>query len=158
MAAYQRLTAPPPLVLMGPVTTDTPTEYPPGVTVLHSVPHATVMAAWERALFGVAPSILPEPFGNVVHEAMSKGKAMIGTAPSGMTDMIADGKTGLLVPPGDVGTLARAMQRLIDDGALRERLGRAARERAQLFTADAVMPRFEELYQELADMNMKIAR
>ncbi len=149
MDAYGRLESPPPLVLMGPVTPDTPKDYPSGVTIMHSVPHATVMAAWERALFGVAPSLLPEPFGNVVHEGMSKGKAMIGTAPSGMTDMIADGETGLLVPPGDATALAGALGRLVGDAGLRERLGQAACERARLFTAEAVMPRFEELYREL---------
>ncbi|MGH2346445.1 MAG: glycosyltransferase family 4 protein [Chloroflexota bacterium] len=148
MAAYQRLAAPPPLVLMGTPQPETPKEFPPGVTVLHSVPHGTVMAAWERALFGVAPSLLAEPLGNVVHEGMSKGKAMIGTAPSGMADMIIPDETGLLVQAGNVDALADAMRRLIDDGELRERLGRAARERAGLFTADIVVPRFEALYTE----------
>jgi glycosyltransferase involved in cell wall biosynthesis len=104
------------------------------------------MAAWERSLFGVAPSILPEPLGNVVHEAMSKGKAVIGSIAGGMSDMIVEGETGLLTPPGDVDMLAAAMRRLIDDGPLRERMGRAGRARARQFTSEAVMPRFEALF------------
>ncbi len=149
LAAYQRLSSPPPLVLLGQPTVDTPQRFPPGVIVVPGASHATVMATWERALFGVAPSILPEPFGNVVHEGMSKGKTMIGTAPSGMTDMIVDGATGLLTPRGDVVALTRAMQQLIDDAPLRERLGRAAQTRAALFTTDVVMPHFERLYHDL---------
>lgn len=150
LEAYKRLASPPPLVLIGVVTPDTPREFPPNVTVLHDVPHHAVMAAWERSLFGVAPSIWPEPFGSVIHEAMSEGKPVVGTTPGGQTDMIVDGETGLLVPPNDVGALAQAMQRLIDDAELRDRLGRAARERAKLFTSAVVVPRFEQIYQQLA--------
>jgi glycosyltransferase involved in cell wall biosynthesis len=42
------------------------------------------------------------------------------------------------------------MQRLIDDPELRERLGRAARERSELFTASKIVPRFEQMYRQLA--------
>ena len=119
--------------------------------VLENVPHRAVMAAWERSLFGVIPSLWPEPLGSVVYEGMSRGKAMIGTAPGGHTDMIASGETGLLVPAGDVHALSEAMQALIDQPALRERLGRAARERARLFTASVAVPQFERVYQLLID-------
>ncbi len=64
--------------------------------------------------------------------------------------MIVDGETGLLVPAGDVAALADAMQRLLADPDLRERLGEAARRRAELFTADRAIPRLERLYEELA--------
>jgi glycosyltransferase involved in cell wall biosynthesis len=106
------------------------------------------MAIWERALFGVLPTKAPEALGNVVHEAMSKGRAMIGTRPGGQEDMIEDGETGLLVPGGDVDALTAAMQRLLDDPQLRERLGEKARERSATFTPEAVMPRIERLYYE----------
>jgi glycosyltransferase involved in cell wall biosynthesis len=154
LAAYQRLAAPPPLVLLGRAAADTPAEFPANVTVLYDVPNRAVLAAWGRALFGVAPSTWPEPFGNVVREAMSQGKAMIGTTPGGQTDLIVAGETGLLVPPNDVDALASAMQSLIDDPALCERLGSAGRARARLFSADVVVPRFEQLYQRL--VNQKI--
>lgn len=145
-AAYERLEDPPPLVLVGTKATDTPEHFPAGVTVLTYVPHATVMALWERALFGVSPSIAPEAFPTVVHEGMSKGRAVIGTTSGGYGDMIDDGETGLLVPAGDPAVLAEAMARLIDDEALRERIGRQARERARLFRPDAVVPQIERLY------------
>ncbi len=76
--------------------------FPPGVTPMFDVPHDTVMAAWDRALFGVFPSVVPEALGNVVHEAMSRGRAVVGTIPGGHTDIVVDGENGLLVPSGDV--------------------------------------------------------
>jgi glycosyltransferase involved in cell wall biosynthesis len=149
LAAYARLEAPPPLVLIGSVWPETPRTFPAGVTVIGPAPHAVVMAAWQNCLFGVAPSLWPEPFGTVIHEAMSKGKAIIGTTPGGHADIILDGTTGLLVPAGDLEALAHAMKRLIDDVELRSQLGQAAQEHAQRFTADAVIPRFEHLYRQI---------
>jgi glycosyltransferase involved in cell wall biosynthesis len=150
LAAYERLDSPPPLVLIGSVWPETPKSFPPGVTVLHNVPHHVVMAAWERSLFGVAPSVWPDPLPGVVREGMSKGKAVIASNIGGNTDMIRDGETGLLVPPGDVDALAAAMRRLIADAPFRERLGLAGRHSASQFAAGAVLPRFESIYQQLA--------
>ena len=149
LEAYERLSSPPPLVLIGTVEFDTPKKFPPGVVVLERLPHPAVMRAWERSMFGVFPSLLPEPLGSVVYEGMSVGKAVIGTTTGGHTDMIVPGETGLLVPAGDVDALARAMQLLIDNSELRERLGRGANERAKLFTASHIVPRFEQVYRQL---------
>jgi len=146
--AYARLQNPPPLVMVGTMMSDSPKQFPPSVTVITDVPHATVMAIWNRALFGVLPTKAPEALGNVVHEAMSKGRAMIGTRPGGQEDMIEDGRTGLLVPGGDTEALAAAMTRLIEDRELRERIERHARERARVFTPEVVMPQIERLYHE----------
>jgi glycosyltransferase involved in cell wall biosynthesis len=149
LAAYERLENPPPLVLIGSVWPETPKQFPSSVTVLHNVPHHVVMAAWERSLFGVAPSMWPDPLPGVVREGMSKGIAMIASNIGGNTDMISDGETGLLVPPGDITALAAAMRRLIDDPMLRERLGQAGRRSARQYVAGAVLPRFEAIYQQL---------
>jgi glycosyltransferase involved in cell wall biosynthesis len=151
LAAYTMLTDPPPLVLIGTYESDSPRSFPPGVHVLSDFPHRAVMAAWERALFGVIPSLWPEPLGSVVYEGMSRGKALIGTKPGGHTDMIVDGETGLLVPQGDIPALAAAMQRLTNEADLRRRLGQAAQVRAQQFTAAVNVPRFEQLYQALIE-------
>jgi glycosyltransferase involved in cell wall biosynthesis len=148
IAAYRQLTNPPPLVLIGTIERDSP-PIPAGIHVLTDFPHDAVMAAWERCLFAVLPSVLPEPFGTVVCEAMSRGKPVIGTRPGGHSDMIIEGETGFLVPAGDVPALRDAMQRLIDDGALRQSMGQAGRVRAQLFTADLAIPRLEQLYSEI---------
>jgi glycosyltransferase involved in cell wall biosynthesis len=149
IAAYVALgDGAPPLVLIGTRAPDTPSEFPPGVRVLHDVPNATVMRAWDRAMFGLAPSTLPEPLGNVIHEAMSRGRPVIGTTPGGHSDIIDDGVNGLLVPAGDVPALTAAMRRLIDDGELRERFGEAALTTAQRFTPEPVLDAFEDLYRE----------
>jgi glycosyltransferase involved in cell wall biosynthesis len=147
LTAYARLAAPPPLVLIGTFESDSPREFPPGVVVLENVPHRAVMAAWEQSLFGVIPSLWPEPLGSVVYEGMSRGKAVIGTTPGGHTDMIVPGETGLLVPAGDIDALTQAMTDLIDQPELRERLGTAAQERSRLFTASVAVPQFERFYQ-----------
>jgi len=139
------------LVLVGTIEFDSPREFPPGVIVLRDFPHDAVMAAWERCLFGVVPSLLPEPLGSVVYEGMSRGKAVIGTRPGGHSDMIIPGETGLLVPAGDVQALTQAMNDLIEQPALRERFGRAAQERARFFTASIAVPQFERFYQLLID-------
>jgi glycosyltransferase involved in cell wall biosynthesis len=70
-----------------------------------------------------------EPMGVVYMEAMACEKAAVGTAAGGVGEIITDGLDGLLVPPGDPAALAGALRRLMDEGGLRERLGRAGRRR-----------------------------
>jgi glycosyltransferase involved in cell wall biosynthesis len=148
LEAHARLADPPPLVL-GTFEEDTP-PIPAGVVAPGGASYGTVLAAWDRALFGVMPSLWPEPFGSVIHEAMSRGRAVIGTTPGGHEDMIVAGETGLLVPPADADALLAAMERLIGDDVLREAMGKAARERAEQFTAEVAIPRFEQFYAEHA--------
>lgn len=143
--AYRRLESPPPLVLMGTFERDSPRDFPPAAVVLTDVPHAVVMAAWDRALFGVMPSLWPEPFGSTVAEGMVRGKPVIGTTLGGHVDMIGD-DAGVLVPQGDVAALAEAMADLIADPARREAYGLAAKDRGRDFAASSVVPRFEQAY------------
>jgi glycosyltransferase involved in cell wall biosynthesis len=146
LAAYRSLRDAPKLLLVGTVERDTPRSLPEGVVLVGEVSHDAVMGLWDGCLFGVLPSIFPEPLGSVVHEGMSRGKAVIGTRPGGHTDMIVDGETGVLVPAGDVVALRQAMQRLMDDEPFRTRLGDAARVRSERFSADVVVPQFEDFY------------
>jgi len=64
----------------------------------------------------------------VILHAMALGKPLIVTRTSGSADYIDDGRNGLLVPPSDPEALRRAIDRLMSDAALRERLGQAARQ------------------------------
>jgi glycosyltransferase involved in cell wall biosynthesis len=144
--AYGQLDDPPPLVLVGTLASDSPEAFPPGVKVFTFVPHGTVMGMWERALFGVSPSIAPEALPSVVMEAMSRGKAVIGSRNGGYQDLIDEGQTGLLSEPGDAKQLAANMALLIDDEKLRERLGAAGAERAEHFSAEQIVPKIEGLY------------
>jgi glycosyltransferase involved in cell wall biosynthesis len=149
LEAYSRVNAPPPLVLIGAVWPDSPKVFPPNVKVYENLPHPMVMSAWKHCLFGVAPSIIPETFGNTVAEAMSQGKAVVASRIGSLEDLVADGETGLLVPPGDADSLAGAMQQFIDHPEVADRMGRAGQKRAQLFLPDSVLPQFEAFYQSL---------
>ena len=144
-AAYDRLTDAPPLVLIGTPSSDPLPPLPESAVVLENLSQEEVMAAWPRALFGVAPSVLPEPLGNVIHEGMSAGRPVIGTFPGGQAEIIVHEENGLLVPSGSVSALAEAMQRLIDDPTLRERLGDVAARDAERFTEAQQLPRFTAL-------------
>jgi glycosyltransferase involved in cell wall biosynthesis len=65
----------------------------------------------------------------------------------GLPEAVTDGESGLLVAPGDADELAGALERLIGDRALRERLGAGARARVEAFSAPAVVPRYEAAYE-----------
>ena len=64
-------------------------------------------------------------------EAMAHGRPVVASAVGGLADAIEDGSTGILVPPRDPAALRSAIERLLADRALRERLGEAARARAR---------------------------
>lgn len=94
----------------------------------------------------VAPSLY-ESFGLIYLEAMARGKAVVACRVGGVPEVVLDGETGLLVPPEDPHALAEAIVLLLRDDHLRERLGRAGRERyLALFTARAMADRSLEFY------------
>jgi glycosyltransferase involved in cell wall biosynthesis len=61
---------------------------------------------------------------------MASGKAIIASAVGQLTEVVQDGRNGLLIPPGDVPAMTAALQRLIGSPALRSQLGQQAREDA----------------------------
>ncbi|HJU37606.1 MAG TPA: glycosyltransferase family 4 protein, partial [Gaiellaceae bacterium] len=80
-------------------------------------------------------------------EALAFGRPVVAAAGGALLELVADGETGLLVPPRDASALRAAVQRLLADPELRERLGREARVRAlQRFGWDAVIDRTLEIY------------
>jgi glycosyltransferase involved in cell wall biosynthesis len=89
-------------------------------------------AELEPLLAGAAVVAVPsrrEGFGLVAAEAMAHGKPVVASAVGGLLDLVVDGETGLLVPPGDVEALRAALERLLGDPELRRRLGAAGRDR-----------------------------
>jgi len=77
----------------------------------------------------IAPDGDRDGLPNVLMEAHSQGLACLSTTVSGIPELIEDGATGLLVPPGDPAALAEALARLIGDPAMRTRLGNAGLKR-----------------------------
>lgn len=97
-----------------------------------------IHSLWVNIDIAVVPSIEPEPFGLVAIEAMRAEKPVVGAAHGGLLEIIVDGETGTLFSPGDASALASALAALIQSSALRERYGRAGKERQQrLFSLDA---------------------
>lgn len=94
-----------------------------------------MVAAYHEADVFVHPSVTgpageKEGIPGAIVEAMSSGLPVLSTLHSGIPTIIENGKHGLLVPERDPLALADTLERLLDDRALRERLGRAAQERA----------------------------
>ena len=147
--AYARLRNAPPLVLIGRRCTDTPQCIPSNVFLFESWPHAAVMHAWDRCLFGLAPSTFVEPCGTVVMEANVVGKTVIASGHGGLAELVENGRTGLLTPPGDASALATAMQSLISDENLRASLAANVRAKAESFMAKSIVPRIEAIYRDV---------
>ena len=104
---------------------------------------------FDLAWVQVVPSLWQEPFGNVTAEAMMRGTAVLASEVGGASDIVSDGATGLLVPPGDVDALARALACTLTDRNEAERLGAAAREWAlDHLSQDHVVEGMLNIYRE----------
>ncbi|HEU5098936.1 MAG TPA: glycosyltransferase family 4 protein [Roseiflexaceae bacterium] len=154
LRAYAGLESAPPLVLIGRQCLDTPRDIPPNVRILNDWPHEAVMQAWRRSSIGLAPSVWAEPFGIVVIEAMASGCPVIASRTGGISDIVLHEETGVLVPPGDVLALRYALNRLLHDPGLRQRMGRAGQSRVAEFQAHSVVPRVEQVYRQLEQRNL----
>jgi glycosyltransferase involved in cell wall biosynthesis len=152
LRAYAELADAPPLVIIGYQTPEYPihtTEFPPNVLVLRDWPHEAVMQAWQRCIFGLAPSTWSDPCPTVAMEAMAVGRPLIATRMGGLTDLVIDGETGLLVPPGDSSALRQAITTLLANPELRTRMGQAGQRKVAEFQASSVVGRLEQIYGEL---------
>jgi glycosyltransferase involved in cell wall biosynthesis len=97
-------------------------------------------------------SSLWEGFGLVFLEAMSAGLPVLATKVSGVPEVVAEGATGLLVPPSDVQAFAAGLTALAADPERREAMGRAGRERVRSgFGIDRMVQATLDVYASLAD-------
>jgi N-acetyl-alpha-D-glucosaminyl L-malate synthase BshA len=91
-----------------------------------------------------------ESFCLSILEAMCFACPSVSTCVGGIPEVVEDGETGVLVPAGDAGALAKALEALIEDETWRHTLGRAAQARArERFSAEVIVPRYEALYRRL---------
>ncbi len=98
----------------------------------------------------VHSSVEPEPFGLVIMEAMSIGKAVVAPHEGGILDQVVEGFTGLFYKPGDHYEMAKVICKLIENPELRRRMGQAGKERVySIFNRDTLCKRFESLYERL---------
>jgi glycosyltransferase involved in cell wall biosynthesis len=106
---------------------------------------ATVLA---RTDVLVHASIDPEPFGQVVLEALGAGCAVVVPDEGGPAEVVTDGLDGLWYRRGDRTALAATLRRLADDPATRERLAAHGVVTAQAYTPSAIAPRLVAAWQE----------
>jgi glycosyltransferase involved in cell wall biosynthesis len=106
-----------------------------------------VGAAIEEAAIVVVPS-LGEGFGMVALEAMERARPVIASSVGGLPEIVADGETGLVVPPGEAEALAEAIVTLAGDLPRAAEMGRAGRARALAeFPPERCVERVEALYE-----------
>ncbi len=149
LQAYEKLQRSIPLVLIGKFCNDLSVTIPPNVVVFPGWPHDAVMEAWRRCIFAITPSIWHDPCPTVAMEAMAVGRPVIASRIGGLSDIVRDGETGLLVPPGDIQALYEAMLVLSEHSELREQMGKRAKEHVANFQAGMVVARIEHVYQEV---------
>lgn len=111
-------------------------------------PQAALYTLVAGATVVALPSIW-EGLGNVALEALDAGAAVVATSGSGIAEVIEHGRSGLLVPPGDVSALRTALLTVTDDPALRDRLSRGARARARAFDLSKTTEELVSLYRRL---------
>jgi len=147
--AWRELAHPATLVLVGDGPLSSTIATVPGTRLLGPLARAELPVAYRACELAVLPSVptprFKEPWGLVCNEAMHQARPVVATTSVGAVagGLVRDGQTGLVVPPGDAGALARAIDRLLADPGMRERLGAAAREAAAPYTYEAMAAAFD---------------
>ena len=112
------------------------------------LPVPDVVELYSHAALFVCPSVY-EPFGLINLEAMACETPVVASAVGGIVEVVEDGRTGLLVPPGRPAELAAAIRTLLDDPSRARAMGVAGRRRVEeRFTWERVAERTERVYVE----------
>jgi len=94
-------------------------------------------------------SVVPEPLGQVVLEGMAAGLPVVAARAGGPAEILVEGQTGLLFPPGDVSALASLLRMLADDAELRCQLGDRARAAVATYSPEQVADQVLEVYKSV---------
>jgi glycosyltransferase involved in cell wall biosynthesis len=122
----------------------------PNIEFLGQVTPEEVSELVGDAMFSVMPTQGIETFGRVAAESLARGTPSIAADHGGLAEIVLDGKTGLLFPPGDVTALIAAVKSLITDPGRLARMREAARaDFLDRFVGDRVLARWVDLYQDV---------
>jgi glycosyltransferase involved in cell wall biosynthesis len=135
------------LVGDGPLAEDLRRRQLPGV-VLAGEQRGEALSRWYASGDVFAFPSCSETFGNVVLEAQASGLPVVGFDCQGVNERVTAGADGLLVPPG--GDFAAAVRELVEDRAMREKMGWAARAKAERQDWGPIFDRLERRYLRLA--------
>jgi len=114
------------------------------------VPHEKLLSYYQAADVFVIPSVIHEPFGIPLAEAMACGLPAVATSGGGFPEILDKHETGEMVRRGDAADLGDAILRLLANPDLRRCQGAAGRRRfLEHFSWDVVMPKLEDLYGQL---------
>jgi glycogen synthase len=117
------------------------------------LPVAEVVELYSHAALFVCPSIY-EPFGLINLEAMACGTPVVATRVGGIPEVVVDGETGWLVPPGDPAALAEALRGALGDPVRARRMGEAGRRRVEAhFSWDRIADRTLAVYRDAIAAN-----
>ena len=150
LAAYDRLdpATRPELLVVGRESMDL-SALPAGARAEHDLAHEQVVSGFRHARAAVLPSKWPDPCPTTVLEAMALGAPLVTTHMGGIADMVSDGESALVVPPGDVAATAAALDRIATDHELGARLAAEARVEVRRYLQSRVAADFEGIYGSL---------
>ena len=144
LEAWPRVSAQATLVLIGDGPLAAHADTVEGVRLLGPLPRPALAAAYAAAELSVLASVpsrrFREPWGLVCNESMHQGRPVIASDSVGAVagGLVLDSENGLVVPSDDAGALATAIERLLTEAGLRERLGAAARQAVAPFNYEAM--------------------
>ena len=112
-----------------------------------------IVAEYEQASLLVMSSRY-EGFGLVLVEGMAAGLPIVSfDCEAGPSEIVENGKTGILVPPNDVDKLAEALDKVMSDEALQNTFAQNALESVKRFSTESILPQWERLFNEIMTKN-----
>ena len=132
------------------------TEHLDRIHFLPRLPQLRLYPVLANALFVVLPSLW-ESLANATLEALDVGKPVVATLGCGFAEVIEDGESGLLVPPGDVAALRDALLWMLEDRTRLRRMSQAASARAERFRLPRVVAQLVDVYERVRARPVRVA-
>jgi glycogen(starch) synthase len=120
------------------------------VRFVGELPREQALAVVARAELAVFPSLW-ESFGYVALEAMALGVPVVASRAGGLAELVEDGRTGWLVPPGDADALSEALLTRLAARSENRRVAETAKEEARSYDVEAVVDALLELYERASE-------